>query len=524
MGEVWEAEDVELRRSVAIKLLVTPLQADPSLAENFRSEARVEAALKHPNIAEVLDWGHDGSTTYVVTELLGGRTLRDVLDLEGPAPWQLTARVGLQIAGALAYAHAAGYAHGTLSAERIMLSPDGHATLLGFGIACRGFCESPPSADADAYALGGVLYEMLTGASPFEARPAELPDNEPWPRPVRAIAPETPRRLGEIVMRSVSPDPAERYATAADLEADLARFLSPPDHRWIWLTAAVFAVIAAVLLTLALTAVRTIVVPDVTGRTTTEAAAILARAGLRLVVTGQAPSSDVATKTIVAENPGAGQRVRRGTQIGVVVSSGLPKSVVPSVVGSTLQAASGQIASAGFVVGNVKRANSNTYPADSVISAFPEPGSSAPVGSRIDLVVSAGQATVTMPDVRGVWGADAVDKLTALGLKVDTGEQFSTQASGTVVSQAPEPGTTVAAGGTVVISISRGPSPVTIPDLIGSAPSVAQNTLERMGLVPIMSTEASGTDPAHRGIVVRTDPPSGTSVGPGTRVAVTIGN
>jgi serine/threonine-protein kinase len=316
LAEVWEAEDTELDRPVAVKILHTRPDVTPSLAEAFHAEAQVEAALTHPNIDEVYDGGHDGSLTYVVTELLSGRTLREMLDLEGVFSWQATASVGRQIGEALAYAHALGYAHGTLSPERIMFSPDGHATALAFGVACRGLCEKPPAPDLDTRALGGVMYEMLTGSSPFDARPAEQPDHEPWPRAVRAAAPATPAELEHIVMRAISPDPRERYSTAAELVADLDRFLAPPDRRWIWWTAAVLAVVAAALATWFFTSARTVVIPDVTGKTTAEASAILGKAGLKLVVTGQAASSAVPTAAVVAENPAAGQNVRRGARSG----------------------------------------------------------------------------------------------------------------------------------------------------------------------------------------------------------------
>ena len=129
-----------------------------------------------------------------------------------------------------------------------------------------------------------------------------------------------------------------------------------------------------------------------------------------------------------------------------------------------------------------------------------------------------------MPDVVGSKGADARAKLTNLGLVIDEGQQFSTQPVGRVESQAPSPGSTVAAGGTVVISISQGPAPVKVPDLVGSSPSVATTTLQNLGLVPIVSTETSGTDPGHRGIVVSTDPEANTGVAPGSRVKVRVGN
>lgn len=524
VAQVWKALDEELKRDVALKILVTSEGAEPTFLDAFRAEAQAEAALKHPSIVEVFDWGHDGRANYIVMELLEGSTLRHSLDTAGPLQWPTVLSMGRQVASALAYAHHDGFAHGNLDPNMIMADSGGHSTVLGFGVSCRGECETPPSPDVDTYALGGVMYEALTGRSPFVARPAELPANQPWPQPLRDAVPGAPHEFDRIVMRAIAPDPRERYTSAAELQADLDALARPKSRAWLWTLLAVLAVLIAAFATWFLATQQKVVVPDVAGRTTFEATSILNSAGLKLVVAGQSASTAVATDTVVSETPGAGQRVRKGSEVGVVVSTGLPAVDVPSVAGVALQTASTQIGSAGLVVGTVTRANSATYPVDTVISSFPAAGTSVSVGTRVDLVVSAGRATVTMPDVRGSTQANATAKLTGLGLKVDVGEQYSNQPVGRVVSQGPAAGTAVPAGGTVVISLSQGPAPIKVPDLVSSTTSVARTTLENMGLVPITSVEASGTDPGKKGVVISQSPDGGTTVAPGSRVTLIIGN
>lgn len=94
-AEVWRAVDEELKRPVAVKILVTPEGGDPAFLERFRDESQVEARLKHPNVVEVSDWGHDGDVNYIVMELLTGRTFRQMLDAEGPVPWQKTLSIAM---------------------------------------------------------------------------------------------------------------------------------------------------------------------------------------------------------------------------------------------------------------------------------------------------------------------------------------------------------------------------------------------------------------------------------------------
>ena len=523
-AEVWKAQDDELKRDIALKILLTPEDGDPSFLDAFRAEAQAEAALKHPSIVEVFDWGHDGDANFVVMELLGGHTVRHELDDAGPVDWPGVLSVGRQLASALSYAHSAGVAHGNLDATRVVLSPDRHATVIGFGLSCRVQCETPPSPDADTFALGGLLYEMLTGASPFGPRPAELPTSTPWPQPVHQAVGDIPHELGRIVDKAIAADPSHRYTTAAQLEADLDALARPKSRAWLWASLAVAAIVLAAVGTWYVSSQQKVVVPDVKGKTPTEAATVFSSAGLKMVVAGQQASTEVATGTVLAEVPAAGESVRKGAQVGVTTSKGLPTVSVPSVVGIALSDASAQIANAGLSVGAGRRANSTTYPVDMVISSFPEAGTSVIVQSRVDLVVSAGQATVTMPDVRGSKQADAAAKLKQLGLVVDVGKQYSTQPPGSVVSQAPDPGTKVPAGGTAVISVSQGQTPVKLPDLVGSSVSVAKSTLLNLGLVPLTSVEASGTHPSKKGVVLSQNYSSGSLVAPGTRIRIVIGN
>jgi eukaryotic-like serine/threonine-protein kinase len=517
-AQVWAATDEELGRPIAIKLLVVPFGADPTFAENFRTEAQLEAGLRHPNIAEVYDWGHVDDVVYVVMELLPGMSARATLDAHGPLHWTRVLLAGRGAAAALAYAHGAGIAHANVSARTVMLAPEGHATLLGFGMSCRGTCEYPGAPDSDTYALGLVLYEMLTGLSAVGPRPAEMGENVPWPQHPSKLNHEIPHELDRIVMKAIAPDPADRYPTAAALQIDLDAMAKPKSKAWLWILLAVLAVLIAAAGTWFAMNQQKVVVPDVSGKTSAEASQTLAAVNLKAVEGGGQTSSTVPTGSVISQTPEPGTQVRKGSEVALTVSTGVPLLTIPPVVGLDVTTASQKLTDSGFVVGKITKQNTTELPVDAVMSQDPPAGREYPKGTLVNLTVSAGQQTATVPDVRGATQADATTKLTNAGLKVDVGQAYSTLPAGTVVSQGPAPGTVVPAGSTVTISVSKGASPVKVPNVVGATTADAKNSLTNAGLVPISKTASSTTVPV--GHVIDQDPNSGTEVASGSQVTI----
>src|SRR5262249_31581923 len=134
MGEVYRARDIRLSREVAIKVLPVELTSDPSRLKRFEKEARAASALNHPNIVTVYEIGREGSTDYLVMELVAGKTLRELL-FGGPLPVKRVLQVGTQIADGLARAHEAGIVHRDLKPENVMVTKDGLVKILDFGLA-----------------------------------------------------------------------------------------------------------------------------------------------------------------------------------------------------------------------------------------------------------------------------------------------------------------------------------------------------------------------------------------------------
>ena len=259
MGEVYKARDTRLGRDVAIKVLPAQFASDPERLQRFEQEARAAAALNHPNILVLHDFGtHDGAP-YIVTELLEGETLGQRLRA-GPIPPAKGVELGAQIAQGLAAAHEKGIVHRDLKPENLFITRDGRVKILDFGLArlrrdgllpdevlteaptmdsptregrilgTVGYMSpeqaegKPVDARSDVFSLGIVLYEMATGSRPFEGETnvsiisSILRDT---PAPITDSQPLAPPRLDHIVARCLKKDPGARYPDASTLRDDL---------------------------------------------------------------------------------------------------------------------------------------------------------------------------------------------------------------------------------------------------------------------------------------------------------------
>jgi eukaryotic-like serine/threonine-protein kinase len=243
MTSVWRGHDRVLGRDVVVKVLHPELAADPSFRTRFHEEAVNAARLTHPNIVALYDTGEQGDVAYIVMELVNGPTLREALGRHGPLPPSRAARLSMEVAAALDYAHQAGVNHGSLKPGNILLADDGTVKVADFSIA-RAATDDDPSrtgevlgadgylapevargddADgrADVYGLGACLYEMLTGRPPGADPSTTVP-----PRALRA---GVPRDLDAIVRRAMATAPDDRFQTVQAMAAALSRSAADVD-------------------------------------------------------------------------------------------------------------------------------------------------------------------------------------------------------------------------------------------------------------------------------------------------------
>ena len=257
MGVVYEAQDTRLPRSVAIKVLKPALARDVDAVRRFKREARLAASLNHPNICTVLDVDEGSGVAFIAMELLRGRSLKSRL-AEGPLPLDETLTIGAQIADALAVAHDQEIIHRDITPGNVFLTDEGLVKLLDFGLAkhfpwvgdgeagtddvtATGVVLGTPhymsperlanrSVDyrCDLFSLGAILYQMATGARPFDILPlgmlVQAIQDEPHV-PIRRVSPHHPVALERIVDRLLAKQPDDRYQSAREVKADLAAIL-----------------------------------------------------------------------------------------------------------------------------------------------------------------------------------------------------------------------------------------------------------------------------------------------------------
>ena len=250
MAMVYRARDLMLERYVAIKVLREDFTRDSAFEERFRSEARAAANLSHPNIVTIHDFGIDNGRPFIVMEYVPGRDLKTLIKKKTRFGVEEAIPLMVQACAGIGYAHRAGLVHCDVKPHNLIVTSDGRLKVMDFGIA-RALATihpeersdvvwgspqyfspeqaagGPPSPASDVYALGVVMYEMLTGSPPFHANtPAEVArlHRDATPHPISEYVPDIPPALEQIIMKVLSKEPAARYRTADQLGRVLMNF------------------------------------------------------------------------------------------------------------------------------------------------------------------------------------------------------------------------------------------------------------------------------------------------------------
>jgi serine/threonine protein kinase len=244
MGEVWAATDEVLERKVALKVTRPQELHQQLVAERFKAEARYAAQLSHPNIVEVFDFGEHDDLTFLVMEFIQGPTLAEMLAESGQLAADQVRTILLQLAGALARAHENGIIHRDLKPANVIISPDGYAKLMDFGIAKDVDTQTitlpgevlgttyyispeqalgqPVTPQSDLYSLGVLGHELLTGAKPFDRGTPIATALSHVADPPPPLPPGVPVDLAEVIMACLAKDPHERPDSADEVATILA--------------------------------------------------------------------------------------------------------------------------------------------------------------------------------------------------------------------------------------------------------------------------------------------------------------
>jgi serine/threonine-protein kinase len=584
-AHVYLADDVSLHRRVAIKVLHPALAGDTNFLKRFRAEARAVAALNHPNILQVFDWGEENDEPYLVLEYLAGGSLRQVFDTGSLLTPEQAVQIGLQAAAGLDYAHRRGLIHRDIKPANLLFDADRRLRIADFGLA-RALAEAswtePDGAilgtaryaapeqvegwvldgKADVYALALVLYEGVTGETPFigDTTIATLMAR------VGALLPEHDALgpLNDVLVWAAAPEPSERL-DAAQLSLRLEELATTlPEPRPIPIVDAVpVDEVEGVDKAMVRPARRAPVgaSPDATelgvpgvagavvaagapGATATPGMAGAAGAAGSTTTAGKPPSLKKQKKELkrsLGARPSAstgGIRPRRrrwpwvvaivvvvlallagGVLLAVQAKLFTPSHPVPSLVGKTVPQARLAVRADKFTVRTTGHAYSITAAAGLILSQKPTPRSGGHVatakqGSTIGVVVSTGPPPVAIPALTSFTScAAAVAALKAVhlvGVCPASAQQYSsTVVAGAVLSSVPAG--TATYGSTVTIITSKGHAPVAVPTVTGptSTYATAAAALTAAGFVPQQNNQYSPTVPTGEVIGTSPDPTAG---------------
>lgn len=534
MATVYLAEDQELGRRVAIKILNERHANDEQFVERFRREAKNAAGLSHPNIVSIYDRGEAEGTYYIAMEHLDGRNLKELIAARGPAPVHIAVEVGRQVLAALAHAHKNGIVHRDIKPHNVMVDGDRRVKVTDFGIARAGASQmteagsivgtaqylSPEQARgsqvdprSDLYSVGVVLYELLTGKVPFtgdspvEIAMRHLSDTPPPPSEVKD---GIPHELDMVVMRALAKDPETRYQSAEEMNADLER-----------------------------------VARGLGVSSETEEAATQIIAGVNAMPTqiSRAPTAARTTPAYPVEPvyyDYEEERRRRPVWpwivafllvIGAVVGgwyvynqiqeelAAREPVAVPLFESQPVRLALAECERRGIQCETVEESTLE-QPEGIVFDQDPEEGTRIdPETGLVTLKVSKGPPMTTVPDVRNRTEADAIALLRQANLEPNVVRINSPREPGTVTGQEPPPGEEVEEGTTVRINVSKGPRPIEVPSVLELPFEQAEGTLRGAGF-DVARQDVESDEP--EGTVVGQSPEPGETAARGTTVTLQV--
>jgi serine/threonine-protein kinase len=495
MATVYRGTDLRLGRTVALKVLGGVLVNDPDFVERFTQEARATAALTHPNVVAVHDQGISSGFPFLVMEFVQGRTIREIMAQSGPFTSAHALEIISSVLAGLTSAHEAGFVHRDIKPENVLITDNGHIKVTDFGLA-RVISDTPVSDStgaillgtmaylspeqvqqlavdqrSDVYSCGILLYEMVTGLVPFTGTsPLDVAYQHVNSNvaPPSTVQPDVPPAVDHLVLAATRKTVSERIQSANEFRDAAIRALS--------------AVPRAEALTTALSLKTTLAIPA-PASTTHQAS------GPTQVHQNGPNTSPIQNKGSDFQKPARRKFAPMLLLVALLIAGGawyqfVGNSVaVPSVSALTVDQAAAIVTPLGLGVEVIKE-YSEDVPIGTIIRTEPSSGQKARKGSSVNIFVSMGKERYLIPsDLAGKDPSEAISALEALTLVVSgTNEIFDeTIPIGKVVGTEPIAGTSVAQRTPVTLLVSKGPTLIEVPNVVGMDVATATATLQTAG-------------------------------------------
>ena len=545
MAVVYKAKDRLLNRYVAIKILRPEFTQDEQFLDSFKRESQAAAGLQHPNIVSIYDVGRTGNINFIVMELVDGRPLSDFIKEKGRLDYKTTIDIAKQMASALSIAHKHQIIHRDVKPHNIMITSDGVAKLTDFGIA-RAVSNATMVADtskiigsvhyfspeqargayvderSDIYSLGIVMFEMLTGRVPFDGEtPVEVAlkhINEDVPSPAKLV-PGIPPALDKVVLKATDKYQTERYKSADEMLEALKNvefvtqmvgdrvFAGEKDNK--------------------LRQDENVVAPVNNKREDREQEMVVVPANSKKPKSKTDDSKKKKKIAIIIGISAAAILILFGILYvsGIIGGSG-KEVVVPDVKGMSYSEAKEVLEEKGL---KIEKADepiaSQKIEKGKIVSQTPSKNSKVKKGRTVRVILSAGNAELKVPDLKGLSYNEAKTLLSEMGLQISKGDEVDSDSisEGLIASQYPAAKTKVDQGDIITVNISRGKKDAVIPKLVGTkftSENDISEILSKYGYkLGKVSYEESYETP---GTIIKQSPDAGTTAEKKTTVDIVI--
>ncbi|WP_018660013.1 Stk1 family PASTA domain-containing Ser/Thr kinase [Heyndrickxia acidiproducens] len=544
MANVYLAHDMILDRNVAVKILRLDFANEPEFIKRFHREAQSATSLVHPNIVSIYDIGEEDDINYIVMENVEGMTLKQYIQQNGPVSVEKTLDIMGQLTAAIFHAHQNHIIHRDIKPQNILIDHDGVVKITDFGIAMALSATSITQTNAvlgsvhylspeqarggmatyksDIYALGIVMFELLTGRLPFSGESAvsiALKHLQTETPPPKRWNPDIPQSVENIVLKATAKDPFHRYNDADEMGEDIRTALNPERANE-----------------------PKFDVPEDDEKTITMPVLTEARpAAAKNDETIMLNAAEEKKEAKKAKKHGRENKKRRkkwpfvlGSLALLAVLAGLfalllpsilgPKTVsVPDIKGKEASAAAAVLAAHGLKAGEKITTASETVPKGKIIKTDPSTGANIKEGTEVTLYISGGKAKYSLSDYTGRQYDDIIRLLSGEHFKdIQKEEVYDDSIEGTILSQDPKPNAKVVPENTVItFKVSKGVEKVTVQDLSGFSKNDLNHYANESGF-SIDSTEKAYSDTVKKGLVISQTPAAGAVLDKGSTVKVVI--